>query len=201
MAGTVENLTTGQTINLRDETGRPMWAGRGQYQSTGTSRTTVSVPEETKANAERLEFECPICGMESDGYGEVLTQQEAEGLLLALNDEYHAWAVYDQVIQDFGQIRPFVPIQAAEAKHIDSLLTLFDRYGLFVPENPWVSTVSGFDGVSAACATGVDAEIANADLYDELFSTTERNDILTVYQALQRASLDKHLPAFERCAA
>ncbi len=28
-AGTVENLTTGQTIRLRDETGRPMWAGRG----------------------------------------------------------------------------------------------------------------------------------------------------------------------------
>ncbi|MGC9520683.1 MAG: hypothetical protein ACP5HG_02220 [Anaerolineae bacterium] len=28
-AGTVENLTTGDTITLRDETGRPMWAGRG----------------------------------------------------------------------------------------------------------------------------------------------------------------------------
>ncbi len=29
-AGTVENLTTGQTLLLRDETGRPMWAGNGQ---------------------------------------------------------------------------------------------------------------------------------------------------------------------------
>ncbi len=28
-AGMVENHTTGQTIVLRDETGRPMWAGRG----------------------------------------------------------------------------------------------------------------------------------------------------------------------------
>jgi hypothetical protein len=28
-AGTVENLTSGQTIALRDETGRPLWAGRG----------------------------------------------------------------------------------------------------------------------------------------------------------------------------
>ena len=29
-AGTVENLTTGQTLLLRDETGRPIWAGNGQ---------------------------------------------------------------------------------------------------------------------------------------------------------------------------
>jgi hypothetical protein len=29
-AGTVENLTTGQSIVLRDESGRPMWTGRGQ---------------------------------------------------------------------------------------------------------------------------------------------------------------------------
>ncbi len=32
-AGTVENLTTGETITLRDETGRPMWAGRGQLRN------------------------------------------------------------------------------------------------------------------------------------------------------------------------
>jgi len=29
-AGTVENSTTGETLTLRDETGRPMWAGQGQ---------------------------------------------------------------------------------------------------------------------------------------------------------------------------
>jgi hypothetical protein len=32
-AGTIENLTTGQTITLRNETGRPMWAGRGRLQN------------------------------------------------------------------------------------------------------------------------------------------------------------------------
>lgn len=34
-AGTVENLTTGETITLRDETGRPMWAGRGRLKNQG----------------------------------------------------------------------------------------------------------------------------------------------------------------------
>jgi len=28
--GRIENMTTGQTVTLRDETGRPMWAGRGR---------------------------------------------------------------------------------------------------------------------------------------------------------------------------
>jgi hypothetical protein len=34
-AGTIENITTGQTIILRGETGRPMWAGRGQLKNQG----------------------------------------------------------------------------------------------------------------------------------------------------------------------
>ena len=36
-AGSVENLTTGETITLRDETGRPMWSGRGQLKNQGSS--------------------------------------------------------------------------------------------------------------------------------------------------------------------
>ncbi|MCD6344029.1 MAG: hypothetical protein J7M17_00285, partial [Anaerolineae bacterium] len=32
-AGTVENLTTDETITLRDETGRPLWAGRGRLKN------------------------------------------------------------------------------------------------------------------------------------------------------------------------
>jgi hypothetical protein len=34
-AGTVENLTTGQTLALRDETGRPMWSGQGRLKNQG----------------------------------------------------------------------------------------------------------------------------------------------------------------------
>jgi len=34
-AGTVENLTTGETIVLRDETGRPMWVGQGRLKNQG----------------------------------------------------------------------------------------------------------------------------------------------------------------------
>jgi hypothetical protein len=153
----------------------------------------------TTANTEAELLDCLICEV-SESYDGVLSLQEVEGLLKALNDEYHAWAVYEQVVQDFGQVRPFVNIQRSEEKHIDALLRLFDKYDVPVPENVWIGNVPSFDSVEDACAAGVDAEIANVALYDEILGTTDRNDILTVYQALQRASEESHLPAFQRCA-
>ena len=37
-AGTIENLTTGQSITLRDQAGRPMWAGRRRFQNQATPK-------------------------------------------------------------------------------------------------------------------------------------------------------------------
>jgi len=36
-ARSVENLATGETITLRDETGRPMWSGQGRLKNQGSS--------------------------------------------------------------------------------------------------------------------------------------------------------------------
>ena len=46
---------------------------------------------------------------------------------------------------------------------------------------------------------GVQAEIADAALYDEIMPLTTHADILRVYENLKSASLDNHLPAFEDC--
>jgi len=129
-----------------------------------------------------------------------LSEAEEEALLLALDDEYKAWSVYEQVIADFGSVRPFTSIQRAEESHIAALVTLFDRYGLDVPENPWLGNVPSFNTLSEACAAGVQAEIDNAALYDDLFSMVDNTDIIRVFTSLQQASETKHLPAFERCA-
>ncbi len=144
--------------------------------------------------------DCPICAMDLSSYSGPLTEEEVEGLLLALNDEYHAWTVYDQVLQDFGDVRPFSSIINSEATHINQLVGLFEAYGLSVPENTWIGNVPSFTTTNDACKTGVEAEILNLELYDRLYASTDRADILTVYEALQRASNEKHLPAFERCA-
>ena len=79
-------------------------------------------------------------------------------------------------------------------------MELVDRYGLDVPTNEWPGDVSTFDALGDACETGVQAEVDNAALYDELFSMVDNPDIIQVFTSLQQASLIKHLPAFERCA-
>lgn len=131
-----------------------------------------------------------------------LSESEIEALRMALDDEYKAWSVYDQVISDFGQVQPFTNIRKAEENHIVALVTLFQRYGLDVPTNGWPGNVPNFDTVAAACEAGVQAEIDNAALYNQLFSmVVDKPDIVEVFTALQQASQTKHLPAFEQCAS
>lgn len=129
-----------------------------------------------------------------------LTDIEIRVLLEALDDEYHAWSIYDQVIADFGEARPFINIRQAEARHIEALLGLFARYGLTVPANPWPGKVERYASLQAACEAGVTAEIANGEMYERLLGQTQRIDILTVLHHLQEASQQRHLAAFQRCA-
>lgn len=130
-----------------------------------------------------------------------LTDAEQQALRDALDDEYQAWARYDQVIRDFGPQRPFLNIRDAEARHIEALRALFDRYGLAVPANTWPGRVARYANPQEACEAAVDAEIANAALYDRLMRSTTRPDLLAVFGNLRRASQERHLQAFRRCAS
>jgi len=129
-----------------------------------------------------------------------LAVAEEKALREALDDEYRSWATYDQVIKDFGDIRPFSNIREAEARHIGALIYLFAQYALDVPQNPWAGRVPHYASVRAACEAAVQAEIANGAMYQSLLRTTSRQNILAVLQNLQRASVERHLPAFRRCA-
>jgi hypothetical protein len=145
-------------------------------------------------------LDCPICSMDMSTYTGPLSAEEVNGLLLALNDEYHAVAVYDQVMADYGQIAPFVNIRQAEQNHINALLNQFALYNVVVPANPWPGNVASYGSTQEACQAGVDAEIANIALYDQLFASTSQPTIIRAYQGLQRGSTS-HQQAFERCAA
>jgi hypothetical protein len=46
-----------------------------------------------------------------------LNETEIHALHEALDDEYRAWATYDQVIADFGEVLPFRNIREAEAPY------------------------------------------------------------------------------------
>lgn len=128
-----------------------------------------------------------------------LNSAEIAALHEALDDEYQAYTTYGQVIEDFGEVRPFINVRDAEGRHIDALLGLFARYGLEVPSNTWSGRVKRYRRVRDACADAVEAEISNAALYDRLAASTTHPDLLAVFGRLRAASQERHLPAFQRC--
>ncbi|MGZ0018326.1 ferritin-like domain-containing protein [Nitrosomonas sp. wSCUT-2] len=129
-----------------------------------------------------------------------LTQTDIRVLHEALDDEYRSWVTYDEVIADFGNIKPFSNIRDAEARHIEALCRLFVHYGLSVPENPWPGKVAHYPDLQAACEAAAAAEITNAAMYDRLLLATQQPKISAVLQNLKTASQNQHLPAFQQCA-
>lgn len=129
-----------------------------------------------------------------------LSDAEVAALCEALDDEFKAIATYDQVIADFGAIRPFVNIVEAERRHANALLSLLERYDVAVPHNPWADEVPRFSSLQEACLAGVEGEIENAAMYNRLIADTRHPDIIEVFKNLQRASQERHLDAFRRCA-
>jgi hypothetical protein len=138
---------------------------------------------------------------------EPLGEEAQAAVLRALDDEYHAEAVYAATLAAFGEVRPFVNIIEAERQHQSALLAVLADYDIAAPTNPYLSGEKPLgdlpDSLQAVCEVGVAAEIENARLYDEdlLPAVAGHPDIVQVFTALRDASIDNHLPAFERCAA
>lgn len=163
------------------------------------NKNVIPIAEKPVAPATDVMTECRICDYDYAEYKGDLSKVEIEGLLLALNDEYLAWATYERINKDFNGPRPFENIQKAEGRHIEELGVLFKTYGIKMPPNKWKGDAPAFKSIAEACEAGIKGEIANRDLYTKLFNSTEREEIITVYKALQSASEENHLPAFERC--
>lgn len=120
-------------------------------------------------------------------------------LLEAINEEYKAHATYQAVIDKFGSTAPFSNIVSSEQSHIDAWKGLLTKYGIAIPEDPFLGKVTAPATVKEACATGVAAEKEDVALYDRLMKTVTQSDVLTVMQQQRDVSQNNHLPAFERC--
>ena len=133
--------------------------------------------------------------------GTALSASARVALEEAIADEYRAETIYQGVIDDFGQVTPFVNILTAEQRHSSAIARLFVTRGLPVPANAWtVATVPHYPSLPAACAAGVIAERDNIAIYDRVMSLDLPTDVRTVFENNRAASLFNHLPAFERCA-
>lgn len=124
----------------------------------------------------------------------------------ALDDEHRAGAFYAAVMTKFGDVRPFRNIIRAEQTHASELNALLENYGLErKTTNPHLGSAEIAalvpETLAAACKIGVNAEVANRDLYDKRLMPAVQDyaDVQVVFAALRDASENKHLPAFERC--
>lgn len=120
--------------------------------------------------------------------------------LFGLEGEYAAAAMYQAVIDEFGQVEPYVSIKEGEERHIDALVRQLERMDYNVPDNPYLGEVSAPADLQTAAEAWAIGEIANVEMYDELLTQTENETLTRVLENLRRASLESHLPLFELAA-
>lgn len=140
----------------------------------------------------------PAAGAEAVPLTEDVTAAMTAGWL----DEAAAYAAYEQLIAQFGEVTPFVQIQRAEAMHMTAWERQFARFGVELPEAPVAEALPAFATIQEACEAAAAIEEANIGLYDEMLAAFEGYPTLTqVATMLRAASVNAHLPALQACAA
>ncbi len=114
--------------------------------------------------------------------------------------EYAAYAMYSAVIDEFGSVEPYVSIREAEGRHIEALIRQLSRYGVVVPENPYLGNVLAPSDLQTAAEAWAVGEVENVEMYDELLSQTTDSNLIKVFTNLRASSNDKHLPLFTAAA-
>ena len=129
-----------------------------------------------------------------------LTAQVRAALERSIQDEYRAETIYQGVVNDLGPLVPFTNVLTAEQRHSASIAQLFTRRAMVAPASSWtLDSVPHFATAAAACVAAAAAERANISMYDELLRLDLPADVRQVFTNVRLASLERHLPAFERC--
>ena len=116
-------------------------------------------------------------------------------LAYAIQDEYLARAEYELIIEEYGSIRPFTNIMAAEERHIEWVTELLDEYGYSVPKDTANLYVVLPEDLKSSFETGVQAEIDNIAMYASFLKEDLPGDVQDLFEQLKRAS-ENHLRAF-----
>lgn len=120
--------------------------------------------------------------------------------LMSPEGEYAASAMYQAVIDKFGQVEPYVTIRSAEERHISALIRQLDRYGVKVTANPYLGAVVAPAKLQTAAKAWAVGEIENVTMYDNLLSKSSDSNLNRVLTNLRASSQDSHLPLFEAAA-
>ncbi|OIP69479.1 MAG: DUF2202 domain-containing protein [Oscillatoriales cyanobacterium CG2_30_40_61] len=128
-----------------------------------------------------------------------LDSKTQQAMIDSINDEYYARAFYNAVMEKFGSVRPFSNIVQSENNHVNLWVNIFAKYGIAVPIDNFAGNIKVPDTLKAACKMGVEAEIANVQMYDKFLNFVTEPDLKAAFTQLRQVSQERHLPAFERC--
>lgn len=119
----------------------------------------------------------------------------------SINDEYHAHALYQAVIDKFGPMLPFANIVQAEAQHITLWKSYFAKCNVPVPPDTFLGNVQAPATIWEACEQAAAAELANVAMYEQFLTFVQQPDLRWVMTRLRNVSLNSHLSAFQQCCS
>lgn len=123
-----------------------------------------------------------------------------QAVRIALYDEYAARSFYARVVESFGERAPFSNVLRSEEQHVTALLGLCERFGIPRPLDPFPQETTVEPTWLANCQRAVAGEIANVQMYAGLLTQVAEPEVRRVFQNLQAAALQHHLPAFRQAA-
>lgn len=129
-----------------------------------------------------------------------LDERTKAAILEGLADERKTEAAYEAVIARHGEVRPFRNAVRAEDRHAAFLEKLLTSRGIAVPEAK-AAAVAAPATLREACQAALESERANVALYDRLLAGPIPDDVKSAFEHNRWASLERHVPAFERCVA
>lgn len=159
-----------------------------------SSKATEPVAEPTESDLESIAagFEAPEPGTDAAIAWEAL---------MGVDGEYAAYASYQAVIDEFGDVQPYLNIREAEGRHSDALIRQLNRYGYEAPANPYLGAIPAPADLTTAANAWAEGEVLNIEMYDELIPQTTDPKLIRVLNNLRAASAESHLPMFETAAA
>ena len=118
----------------------------------------------------------------------------------AYQDELKAYIRYEGIIEQFGEVSPFVNLVEAERRHLDHLADLYIARGM-TPASVSEPAAVMYLSVTAACQVSLEAEKDNVVVLDRLMKESVDTDIKDTLKWIRDASAERHIPALERCSA
>jgi hypothetical protein len=155
----------------------------------------------TGASAIALNTQTSVNALYESLFDTTVSYSVAEMLTLAIEDEYSAKATYQALLVLFPQARIIENLLAAEQKHIDALVPLFETYNITIPLESTIPLTVAYGSIQEAALDIVAKEVSNITMYAHFLTQSDLpSDVEFLFTNLMNASI-KHQAAGERVAA